>query len=688
MLENLTTEAGNPASANIDSLSALEIVHLMNSEDARVSQAVLGQAGQIAQAIESIAERLGRGGRLIYLGAGTSGRLGVLDAAECPPTFNSPPGMVIGMIAGGTEALTRAVEGAEDHAEFGAADLEAVSVSERDVVVGIASSGRTPYVIGGLLHARHRGALTIGFSCNADPELASACDLTINPVVGPEVISGSTRLKAGTATKLTLNMLTTGAMVLLGKTFGNLMVDLRVTNNKLLDRTRRIVMSLTGLTAADAEALLTRCDGELKTAIVAERRGIAPEQARQSLQQAGGHLRQALGQESTSSPSQFPPPGVGEGQGGGANVESTSHPHPGLPPSRGKEVLVVPAAQKSRRYQGQEGEGTRLVASESDVKEPLVLGIDGGGSKTTAWLAQRLGADDWQTVGRGGGGPSNPQAVGFPEAFRTLEAAIADAFQDAGIPPRPVQSACVALAGADRESDRARLKVWAQERQLAREIELVHDALPLLAGGTPAGWGVAVIAGTGSIVFGRSEAGESTRAGGWGYLLGDEGSAYIIALQGLQAAARAADQRGGATGLLPRFLEKFQLRRPLDLIGAVYQGNVDRPTIASWSDVVFDEAAAGDAVAVDIITRGAAELADTIAVVCSQLAFERIPFPLALSGGLLIHQAAYRDRVVSLLEQRQLTPGPVGLVAEPVAGAVILAQRRLALMSMNPASAR
>jgi N-acetylglucosamine kinase-like BadF-type ATPase len=243
--------------------------------------------------------------------------------------------------------------------------------------------------------------------------------------------------------------------------------------------------------------------------------------------------------------------------------------------------------------------------------------------------------------------------------------------------PRPAEFAYLALAGADRDADRARLKAWAQDRRLAKDIELVHDALPLLAAGTPAGWGVAVIAGTGSIVFGRSESGESTRAGGWGYLLGDEGSAYIIALQGLTAAARAADKRSPETRLLPRFLEKFQLQQPLDLIGAVYQGNVDRPTIASWSDIVFDEAAAGDAVAADIIERGAGEIAHAIAAVCRQLGFAGRPFPLALSGGLLTHYDSYREQVVALLKRRQLSPEPVGIVAEPVAGAVILAQRRV-----------
>jgi len=297
MLNKLTTEQRNPASESIDSLSALEIVRLMNAEDAKIAGAVGREAEAIARAIDVIADRIGRGGRLVYLGAGTSGRLGVLDAAECPPTFNTPPAMIVGLIAGGHTALTRAVEGAEDHPEHGERDLKDIRFSSQDVLVGIATSGRTPYVIGGLKYARRLGAFTVGISCNDQSALSGECDLNITPVVGPEVISGSTRLKAGSATKMVLNTLTTGAMVRLGKTFGNLMVDLRATNSKLTLRARRIVATLTGLSEEEAERELARCGGELKTTVVAHRRGLSPEEARKRLAQAGGHLRQALEQE-------------------------------------------------------------------------------------------------------------------------------------------------------------------------------------------------------------------------------------------------------------------------------------------------------------------------------------------------------------------------------------------------------
>lgn len=294
MLENLTTEQRNPASEGLDGLSPQAIVELINSEDKKVAEAVGRQAEVIAKGIEVIAYRLQHGGRLIYVGAGTSGRLGILDAAECPPTFNSEPAQVVGIIAGGATAMLRAVEGAEDSPELAAEDLRKIELSSLDVVVGIATSGRTPYVLGALDYARSQGAYTIGLSCNRDSMIRSRADLSIAPVVGPEIISGSTRMKAGSATKMVLNMLSTGAMVLLGKTYGNLMVDLQATNSKLAERSKRIVCSLTDLDASRAAELLKRCDGELKTAIVAHQLRTDPAEARRRLRAAHGHLRLAL----------------------------------------------------------------------------------------------------------------------------------------------------------------------------------------------------------------------------------------------------------------------------------------------------------------------------------------------------------------------------------------------------------
>jgi len=291
---HMPSEGRNPASAEIDRLPTLKMLQVINREDAAVPRAVARELPQIAAAVDAIVARLQAGGRLIYVGAGTSGRLGVLDASECPPTFGTPPGLVVALIAGGDRALREAVEGAEDSEEAGRADLALLAVTVHDAVVGLAASGRTPYVLGALAEARTRGALTVSISCNPGAPVAALADIAITPVVGPEVISGSTRMKAGTAQKLVLNMLSTGAMIRLGKTYGNLMVDLQPTNTKLRQRARRIVAEATGLRADQAEALLQSCDGEVKTAIVSHLAGLSPEEARARLQAAGGRVRTAL----------------------------------------------------------------------------------------------------------------------------------------------------------------------------------------------------------------------------------------------------------------------------------------------------------------------------------------------------------------------------------------------------------
>jgi N-acetylmuramic acid 6-phosphate etherase len=293
--DHLLTESRNPDSESIDALSPLEIARLMNSEDAKVVEAVRAEAESIARAIEWAADRFRRGGRLIYAGAGTSGRLGVLDAAECPPTFSTPPEMVVGLIAGGPTALTRAIEGAEDDPGRGAADIASLIVGAHDLVVGIATSGRTPYVLGAVREARRRGAATVGLACNRPSLLGAEVDLEIAPLVGAEVISGSTRLKAGTATKMILNMISTGAMVQIGKTLGNRMVDLRPTNEKLKIRSRRILRELAGVEDGVARDILERCGGHLKRALIVALTGVEPDAAQSLLDAHGGQVRLVIG---------------------------------------------------------------------------------------------------------------------------------------------------------------------------------------------------------------------------------------------------------------------------------------------------------------------------------------------------------------------------------------------------------
>ncbi|MEW2219350.1 N-acetylmuramic acid 6-phosphate etherase [Streptomyces sp. NPDC006990] len=293
-LGTLTTEAFRSELAEIDQLPTLEIAKIMNAEDSTVPTAVAAQLPVIAEAIDGIAERMARGGRLLYAGAGTAGRMGVLDASECPPTFNTAPGQVTGLIAGGPGALVNSVEGAEDSAEAAADELTALKVTADDTVVGISASGRTPFAVGAVEYARSRGALTVGLACNADSALGAAAEHGIEVVVGPELLTGSTRLKAGTAQKLVLNMLSTVTMIRLGKTYGNLMVDLRASNEKLRARSRRIVELATGAPDEEIEAALTATDGEVKAAILTILGDVPAPAAERLLRATHGHLRAAL----------------------------------------------------------------------------------------------------------------------------------------------------------------------------------------------------------------------------------------------------------------------------------------------------------------------------------------------------------------------------------------------------------
>ena len=617
-LERLTTEARNPASEQIDRLEPLEIVRLMNAEDAAIAGAVGLVAERIAAAIRVIADRLRSGGRLVYVGAGTSGRLGVLDASECPPTFNTRPGQVVGLIAGGRDALTRPIEGAEDSTDAAVRDLQQIELSQRDVLVGIATSGRTPYVLGALDYANQIGAFTIGLSCNLDNRLTPLARLAIVPVVGPEVISGSTRLKAGTATKLVLNMLSTGAMVLLGKTYGNLMVDLQATNQKLADRSRRIVRALTGLSDQQANERLIQAKGDVKTAVVMASRSVSLATAERLLRAAGGQLRVAL---------ELP-------------VESTVQPPDSAAPDESVETLL--------------------------------LAVDGGGTKTVACLASRETGGVIE-LARGTTGPSNPQAVGWDVARTNLDRAIAAAFRAASLPPGRVASACLAVAGAGRPEDQQRLEQWAYREKLAHRTLVTHDAMAVLAAAAPQAVGVALISGTGSIAFGRNRHGDTGRSGGWGHLIGDEGSGWAIARQALAAAAQAFDGRGPKTELTTAFFEALDVHNPEQFLRKVYQHQSDRVLLASLTPVVQQVAAGGDAVASEILDAAAADLAAMVHSLLERLKLDPTTSVLAMAGGTLIHSELLRQRFLSRLGLVFAPFQRVVTVTEPVLGAAALA---------------
>ncbi len=294
MLDHLATEKQNPASAGIDLLATAQILEVMNAEDRKVAPAVAKEIPRIARAVDAIVEALRGGGRLFYIGAGTSGRLGVLDAAECVPTFDAPPEMVQGIIAGGEAALARATEATEDRPEAGEADLRARGFTPADALVGLTASGRTPYVLGAVAYARSLGAVTIGVTCNPDAEISRLVDIAIAPVVGPEIIAGSTRLKAGTAQKLVLNMLSTAAMIRLGAVYRNLMVNLHLKNEKLRDRGRRIVAQAAGCDPERAAQALEESGNHVRAAIVMLLRGVGRERALELLAVAGNRVSAAL----------------------------------------------------------------------------------------------------------------------------------------------------------------------------------------------------------------------------------------------------------------------------------------------------------------------------------------------------------------------------------------------------------
>ena len=293
-LEKMTTEARNPRTMSLDQMSTLEIVTAMNNEDSGVPVAVNQVLPQIAQAAQWAELALSNNGRLIYIGAGTSGRLGVLDAVECPPTFGVAPEIVVGLIAGGEKAFVKAVEGAEDSRELGRNDLKNIGLNQKDIVIGIAASGRTPYVLGGLEYANGIGCKTVGISCNKGSAVGKAAQLAIEVEVGPEVLTGSTRLKAGTAQKLVLNMISTASMVRSGKAYQNLMVDVVQTNEKLRVRAENIVIEATGVERSQARRSIDEANGSVKTAITMILAGCSAEEATRRLDTAGGHVREAI----------------------------------------------------------------------------------------------------------------------------------------------------------------------------------------------------------------------------------------------------------------------------------------------------------------------------------------------------------------------------------------------------------
>ena len=450
--------------------------------------------------------------------------------------------------------------------------------------------------------------------------LGREVDLDIAPLVGAEVVSGSTRLKAGTATKMILNMISTGAMVLIGKTLGNRMVDLQPTNEKLRIRSRRILRELAGVDDVRPAQILEACEGRLKPALVVALADVDPDSAPPLLEKHGGQVRSAIRA------------------------------------AGGREPALTHSASR---------------------KPVRLLGVDGGGTATKVWLAE----PGCRVLGRGAAGPSNAKAVGLEAAHLALDSAIRAAFDDAGLAPAPVDAACLGLAGFDRPDDRKILTRWVDEGRWADRHLLVNDGDLVVAAGTPEGWGVGVIAGTGSIAVGRAPDGRTARAGGWGHLIGDEGSAYCVVLEALRLVAHRADGReprpSGPDPLTKRLCAALGVAEASQIVTALYAPEFDRARIASLAPEVLAACAEVPEDAERLLLPAGAALADTVAAVARALGWPSGFLPLATAGGFLLSAATVRQELIDGLTRRGYQVG-VTPVPDPVRGAVILAERTFA----------
>ncbi|KAL4746970.1 hypothetical protein BDW72DRAFT_209938 [Aspergillus terricola var. indicus] len=666
-LSRLQTEAVNPQTSLIDKLSTLQMCTVMNQEDHRVAASVTPCLPRIAAAIDALARRIRRGGRVVYVGAGTSGRLGILDASEIPPTFAAPPEQFIGLIAGGDAAIRRAQEGAEDSLALAEADMVALKLRpELDSVVGIAASGRTPYVLGCIAFAKRTGCMTIGVVCVEPSALGESgdVDFLIAPLPGPEVVSGSTRLKAGTATKLVLNMLSTGTMIRVGKTYGNTMVDLVASNAKLQQRSRNILRRLSvecaSMSNAELDSLLSQCKGSVKLALLVVATGRPVEQCCEVLEAADQQLAKALELAKTS-------------------------------------TLQRPGAE----------------GRQSDESTELILCIDGGGSKCAAVVADKTGA----VLGRGETGPCNiTDGTSLDDAMATLSAAIESAMQNARkthTPGHPESTfatdhqpaelvlsqfskAWIALAGLDRPGlyDVIGSRIAAVLGRPAVSLRLTNDVNLLAAAMTqrpevPSA--IVLIAGTGSVAMrytitepGR-EPTRTARSGGWGHLLGDEGGGYSIGLEAIKHTLAVCEENrlglrsdcvGSNLGRLEQaILQRFGVSQSPspspstssggnmapDLLSEVLlsqrgEGASVKSRIAAVAQLVVN-LAREDATAMAIVISQVKALVDTVLGRLinpkSQTAVAPEQTGLILSGGVLKHEL-YRGLVLERLAERDI----------------------------------
>jgi N-acetylmuramic acid 6-phosphate etherase len=607
LLTVLSTEQANPKSANIDSISTRELLEIINDEDAYVPVAVRKELDSISKAIDQIYPRMLAGGRLIYVGCGTSGRLGVVDASECPPTYSTDPDQVIGWMAGGDAAIRKAAEGVEDSFEKGDYDMEQFSITENDTLVGIAASGRTPYVLGSVAHAKKRQALTVGLSFNKGILLEEAVDIMISPVCGPEVVTGSTRMKAGTATKLVLNMLSTGVMVRLGKTLGNLMVDVKASNEKLIARSRRIVMMAIGsdghlpgsqdivvMDDTKIDQLMQACNGQVKLSILVCMTGLSVADAILLLERNNGILRSALQEQ---------------------------------------QKLKVSTANGSEEEKQSESKA-RYIA------------IDCGGTKMAAVSLDESG----NVVGQSNIPSTNFATTPLSVFISNIEKVTRLASNSVGSLPN-FEAIWIGSAGCDATESQKRLK---QELTKlfnvtdASKIRVTND-VDLLASGLGGKEGVVLIAGTGSIAIRYADSGERIkRSGGLGYLVGDEGSGWDIGRAAIQHAGSVIDEQCSASELSKRVLSELGCTDRVQFIESVYSGDESsrKARIVKLAQIVLACAQEGGcATSLEILTHAATNLSRIAQYVIQQGDI------VVLGGGLLTGSYFYQDTVIQNLSK-------------------------------------
>ncbi|PVU98056.1 hypothetical protein BB559_001805 [Furculomyces boomerangus] len=593
VLDSLKTESRNPNTMNIDTMSTIDMVKVINNEDKTVAYTVEGILDSIALAVDGITERLSRGGRLLYFGAGTSGRLGVLDASECPPTYSTDPNLVVGVMAGGDIAIRHAQENIEDSVEIGRNDCKENNVTEKDVVVGIAASGRTPYVIGAVEYGREVGALTIGVSTNAKSTLNDCVDIILAAEVGPEVVTGSTRMKSGTAQKLILNLLSTGAMIKLGKTYSNLMVDFRPTNEKLRLRAPKIVCEVTGVTPDEARETLSRCNGETKIAILMVMTGLDAEAARELLNENGNVLAKAIkSHKQTSSKSPSP--------------------------------------------------------EETEKKIPVYAVADGGGTKTLVLIVDEQGNE----VGQQTMASTNISSAPFDVVVSRLENGLVKAMQ--GRTDLYVKKLWCGLAGIGDpkkgEELRKRLEHLAPEVLVTPDINLISSALPK---STPECLLVCVIAGTGSAVLAQHPDGTMEICGGWGPVLGDQGSGFSIGTRALKAVSAAIENAGPQTMLVDEISKKWGVKTRIEFIRYIQSIPLDKQRLetAALTSIVFDCAYNhNDKVALEIATSECITLSNFVVSVVKRNNANAAN--IAVTGSVIVKSDPYRKLFLENIESQ------------------------------------